>query len=286
MTMAAVGVIGSGVMGRGVAQTLAQTNHRVVLVDVSEAQLASAEREIPRTVRLQTLLGQAKPGQSAKDCLRRITFTRDYKQLRTVDFVIENVTECWETKRRVYELIDEICPPEVPFGVNTSAISITRIGSVTRRGARVVGMHFMNPVPVMPVVELIRGFHTVPETIAAATALVGAMGKEAIVVEDSPGFVTNRVMMIAINEAAFLLQEQVSSVDDIDRLFKTCFGHKMGPFETADMIGVDTILRSLEVLYDSFADGKYRPCPLLKKMVHAGRNGRKSGEGFYRYNQA
>jgi len=280
-----VGIIGSGVMGRGIAQALAQTDHRVVLVDESQAQLSAAEREIPKNFRLHTLLSKTKPAQSVDECLRRITFTNDHKQLRSVDFVIENVTESWEIKRPLYEMIDEICPADTPFGVNTSAISITRIASVTRRAPRIVGMHFMNPAPLMPVVELIRGFHTSNETIDMAMALVRAMGKDGILVNDSPGFVTNRVMMLAINEAAFLLREGVASVDAVDRLFKTCFGHKMGPFETADMIGLDTVLRSLEVLYDSFSDSKYRPCPLLRNMVHAGLYGRKSGEGFYRYDE-
>jgi 3-hydroxybutyryl-CoA dehydrogenase len=144
-------------------------------------------------------------------------------------------------------------------------------------------MHFMNPVPMKPMVEVIRGYHTSEETIGTARSLLAGMGKEAIVVNDSPGFVTNRVMMLTINEAVFTLQDQVSTVEDVDRLFKSCFGHKMGPLETADLIGLDTILLSLDVLYESFNDGKYRPCPLLKKMVDAGLYGRKNGRGFYSY---
>jgi 3-hydroxybutyryl-CoA dehydrogenase len=169
------------------------------------------------------------------------------------------------------------------FAVNTSAISITRIASVTSRAPQVIGMHFMNPVPLKPMVEVIRGYHTSEQTIDTAKALVAAMDKECIVVNDSPGFVTNRVMMLTINEAIFMVQEQVSSVVEIDRLFKQCFGHKMGPLETADLIGLDTILLSIEVLYESFNDSKYRPCPLLKQMVDAGLYGRKSGRGFYTY---
>src|SRR5262249_35775821 len=177
MTTSSVGVIGAGVMGRGVAQALAQTNHHVVLVDVSEDQLSAAAREVPRNLRLQTLLKTRKPAEPADQCVRHIAFTRDYKQLRSVDFVIENVTESWEIKRRLYEMLDDICPATVPFGVNTSAISITRVGSVTRRASRIIGMHFMNPAPLMPVVEVIRGFHTADETIEAARTLVRAMGK-------------------------------------------------------------------------------------------------------------
>ena len=144
-------------------------------------------------------------------------------------------------------------------------------------------MHFMNPVPLMPVVEVIRGARTSPATVDAARALVAAAGRDSIVVNDSPGFVTNRVMMLMVNEAMFLVHEGVASVQDVDRLFKTCFGHKMGPLETADLIGLDTVLRSLDVIYGELNDSKYRPCPLLRKMVYAGDNGRKSGKGFYDY---
>jgi 3-hydroxybutyryl-CoA dehydrogenase len=277
-----VGVIGAGVMGTGVAQSLAQAGHAVVLVDVDERQLANAKRTIPKGVRLRTLLDRT-GGDSASDVLARITFTADHGALEAVEFVIENVTEDWETKRALYRQIDAICGPRVPFGVNTSAIPITRVAAVTARAARVVGMHFMNPVPVMPMVELVRGYHTSDATLEAATALVRGMGKDAIVVADAPGFVTNRVMMLMVNEAMFLLQDGTASAADIDRLFKTCCGHKMGPLETADLIGLDTVLRSLEVIQGAFADSKYRPCPLLVKMVDAGLLGRKTGRGFHRY---
>jgi 3-hydroxybutyryl-CoA dehydrogenase len=197
--------------------------------------------------------------------------------------VIENVTEQWAIKRELYVRLDKLCPPSTPFAVNTSAISITRVASITSRPDRVIGMHFMNPAPLMPMVEIIRGYHTSAATVEQGQALVAAMGKVSIVVNDSPGFVTNRVMMLMINEAIFLLQEGVATVEDVDRLFKTCFGHKMGPFETADLIGLDTVLYSLDVLYDSFKESKYRPCPLLAKMVDAGLHGRKTGTGFYDY---
>lgn len=169
------------------------------------------------------------------------------------------------------------------LAANTSAISITRIGSATKRPDRVIGMHFMNPVPLKPVVEVIPGHHTSDDTMARAKAVLALLGKEGIVVGDMPGFVSNRVLMLTINEAVFLVQDQVSNPTDIDRLFKTCFGHAMGPLATADLIGLDTILQSLEVLCESFDDSKFRPCPLLKKMVHAGLLGRKSGQGFHDY---
>lgn len=216
--------------------------------------------------------------------MHRITFSTNYQSLEAAQFTIENVPEKWDIKNRIYEKIDKICPKETIFAANTSAIPITRIASVTKRATKVVGIHFMNPVPMKSTVEMIRGYHTSDETIKTAKELLAQMGKECIIVNDSPGFVSNRVLMLTINEAIFLLQDQVASASDVDRIFKTCFGHKMGPLETADLIGLDTILFSIEVLYESFNDSKYRPCSLLKKMVDAGLHGRKSGQGFYTYN--
>jgi 3-hydroxybutyryl-CoA dehydrogenase len=282
----AVGVVGAGVMGAGVAQNLAQTGHHVVLVDVSDAALERARREIRSGLRAYALFSKSADRKTAVDpkvVLEHITFTTDDRRLEAVDFVIENVTEKWPIKKAVYERIDTICRPEVIFAADTSAISITRIGSATQRPARVVGIHFMNPVPLKPMVEVIRGFHTTPETIDAARRLLAEMNKTCVVVEDSPGFVSNRVLMLTINEAIFLVQDGVASAADVDRIFKGCFEHKMGPLETADLIGLDTILYSIEVLYESFNDDKYRPAPLLKKMVDAGLHGRKSGRGFYEH---
>ena len=197
--------------------------------------------------------------------------------------MVENSTEKWVIKKEIYPQLDAICPEQTVFAANTSCISITRIGSVTNRPDRIVGMHFMNPVPMKPTVEVIRGYHTSEETLATAKQFLAGMNKDGIVVNDSPGFVSNRVLMLTVNEAAFLLHEGVSNAKDVDDIFKKCFGHKMGPLETADLIGLDTILYSIEVLHESFADSKYRPCPLLQKMVDAGLYGRKSGSGFYTY---
>lgn len=284
MVIKKVGVIGAGVMGSGVAQNLAQTDHQVVLVDTSAEILARTREDIIKNTRFQAFFKpQKEKGRDFELVLSLIQFTTDYQALNEVDFVIENVTEKWEIKSKVYPLLEEICPKEAIFAANTSAIPITRIAAMTKRPTKVLGMHFMNPVPMKPMVEMIRGYHTSDETIATAKDLLAAMGKEAIVVQDSPGFVSNRVLMLTINEAVFLLHDQVASVEEVDRIFKTCFGHKMGPLETADLIGLDTILYSIEVLYESFNDSKYRPCPLLKKMVDAGLHGRKSGQGFYNY---
>jgi len=283
MKIQTVGVVGSGVMGIGVAQNLAQTGHQVILIDVSEETLEKANQEIRNNIRFQGLFNKKEKPENPEVVLNRIQFSTSYKLLEEAEFVIENVTEKWNIKKEVYPQLESTCPESVVFAANTSAIPITRIASATRRASKVLGIHFMNPVPLKPTVEMIRGYHTSEETIEIAKNLLAKMGKEGIVVNDSPGFVSNRVLMLTINEAIFLLQDQVASAEEVDRIFKTCFGHKMGPLETADLIGLDTILFSIEVLYESFNDSKYRPCPLLKKMVDAGLYGRKSGKGFYAY---
>jgi 3-hydroxybutyryl-CoA dehydrogenase len=278
-----VGVVGAGVMGRGVSQSLAQAGFGVILVDTSDSILAAASAEIEKNIRLYGLFAKGGGPAASGDVLGRICSTTDYSRLAEVDYVIENVTEKQAVKAVVYPKLDAICRRSCIFAVNTSAIPITRVASMTTRAPLVIGMHFMNPVPLKPMVEVIRGYHTSAETIERSTALLARMGKECIVVRDSAGFVTNRVMMLTVNEAMFLLHEQVALAPEIDRLFKRCFGHKMGPLETADMIGLDTVLLSIEVLYENLNDSKYRPCPLLRTMVDAGLLGRKSGEGFYRY---
>ncbi|MCB9100060.1 MAG: 3-hydroxybutyryl-CoA dehydrogenase [Anaerolineales bacterium] len=283
MDIQTVGVVGAGVMGRGVSQNLAQTGHHVVLLDVSSDILEQAKREIKQNIRFHSFFTKSALTDSPDEILARINFTTDYESLAKVDYVIENSTEKWAIKQEIYPQLDAICPEQCVFAANTSAISITRLASTTKRASQVVGIHFMNPVPLKPAVEVIRGYHTSDKTMEITTRLLTQMNKEAIIVNDSPGFVSNRVLMLTINEAVYLLQEQVASAEDVDRIFKLCFGHKMGPLETADLIGLDTILYSVEVLYESFNDSKYRPCPLLKKMVDAGLYGRKSGQGFYSY---
>jgi 3-hydroxybutyryl-CoA dehydrogenase len=278
-----VGVVGAGVMGAGVAQALAQARLDVVLVDRTAEILADAERRIRDGVRFLRFLGGGSPQEDRAQILKRITYTAELAEVAPVDFLLENVTEDWAAKQAVYRQIDAVCRPECVFAANTSGIPITRIGGATGRPAKVLGMHFMNPVPLKPLVEVIRGHHTSDKTVELARALLARMGKEGVVVNDSPGFVTNRVLMLTINEAIFLVQERVATVEEIDRLFKGCFDHRMGPLETADLIGLDTILQSVEGLYASFGDSKYRPCPLLKRMVEAGLYGRKNGQGFYSY---
>lgn len=283
MEIGTVGVVGAGVMGVGVAQCLAQSECMALLVDLNDGILERARRQIKENLRLQAICKKGVAAPNVKAVLDKITFSPDCRILEKADFLIENVTEKWEIKRRLYQEMDSVCPDRTIFAANTSAISITRIASATKRPAKILGMHFMNPAPMKRMVEVIRGYHTAEETIDAARNLLTKMGKECIVVNDSPGFVSNRVLMLTINEAIFLVHERVASPAEVDKMIKECLGHKMGPLETADLIGLDTILLSLEALYESFSDSKYRPCPLLRKMVDAGLYGRKSGVGFYPY---
>lgn len=281
--MNAVGVIGAGVMGTGVAHSLAETGHGVILIDIDDERIDQAMERIEQNHRKYRLLRDRPPSLGDDSPLGRIQRSTDLEALSDADFVIENITEKWEIKQRLHERVDALVAPDVPIAINTSAIPIKRFASVYDQPPRVVGMHFMNPVPLMPVVEIIRAATTSERAVSAATELVDEMGKQSIVVNDSPGFVTNRVMMLMVNEAIFILQENVADVRDIDQLFKTCFNHRMGPLATADMIGLDTVLYSIEVLHRELADDKYRPCPMLRQMVKEGKFGRKNGKGFYDY---
>jgi 3-hydroxybutyryl-CoA dehydrogenase len=279
--MSVIGVIGAGVMGVGVAQNLAQTGHEVVLVDKSEAILAEALATIRHNCRLSRLMGG--PAVDADAVLARISTGVGAEVLAEADIVIENVPENWEIKREVHAALDAACKPDTVFVVNTSAIPITKVAAVTNRPAQVIGVHFMNPVPSKPVCELIPGVHTSAETVRRTRDLLTAMGKKAVDVKDSCGFISNRLSHVFMNEAAYLVYEGVATAEAVDEVFRGCFGHPMGPLETADLIGVDTVLDSIEVIQEHYADSKYRPCPLLKQMVDAGLRGRKSGRGFYDY---
>ncbi|AWA98065.1 3-hydroxybutyryl-CoA dehydrogenase [Vibrio harveyi] len=280
-----IAVIGAGVMGTGVAHDLARHGFNTIVVDNDQNQLDTCASLINRNLRLyQVHEVHGKLTNSRQVILERLKFTTDLNQISDVSIVIENVTENWDIKQSLYQQMREICRPDTIFCVNTSAISITRVASLMPRPENVVGVHFMNPVPLKPMVELIRGMLSNEHALECIRELLAQLNKETITVEDSPGFVTNRAMMIFVNEAIFMVQENVASAADVDTLFKTCFGHKMGPLQTADLIGLDTILQSLEVLYEGFNDCKFRPCFLLKKMVSSGKLGMKSGSGFYEYN--
>jgi 3-hydroxybutyryl-CoA dehydrogenase len=279
--MAVTGVAGAGVMGIGVAQNLAEAGHDVVLVDVSRDVLDRARVQIERNCRASRLLGGRALDVDA--IMAAITFGVGASSLSGAEVVVENIVENWDAKRALYRELDEVCPPDAVFIANTSAIPITRIASATRRPEKVIGVHFMNPVPHKAVVELIPGVLTSTETLERTRTLLAEMGKTPVEVNDACGFISNRVLMPTINEAAFLVHEGVATPAAVDEVFRGCFGHPMGPLETADLIGVDTILYSIEVLHEHFGDSKYRPCPLLKQMTAAGLHGRKTGKGFYTY---
>lgn len=283
MTLRTAGVIGAGTIGRGVAEDLAQAAYDVILVDISEEQLSSALIQIRSDILVYGMFRPEKPKGDVETIVSHISVSTDLARLSSADFIVENVTEDWDIKRDIYQQIDAICRPGVIFGVNTSAIPITRVAAATTRPSDVIGMHFMNPVPLIGTVEVIRGYYTSDQTVHAALDILQRLGKEGIIVQDSPGFVTNRVLMLTINEAIFCVQDQVASAEEVDRIFKGCFAHKMGPLETGDLIGLDTILNSITVMYENFRDSKYRPAPLLVKMVEAGLLGRKTGRGFYTY---
>ena len=281
-----VGVLGAGNIGIGVVTDLVLHGISAVVVDISDKILTRAQAAILNNVRCVPLLSKTLPRITNDEAKQRMVLTTDLQDVASCDFIIENVTEDWPVKKSVYEKLDRVAPPEVCLGANTSCISITQIASATTRPANVVGIHLMNPVHLKPTVEVIRGFHTSDQTVDTLLQLFSVLDKEAIIVQDMPGFVSNRISHLFMNEAAFVLQDNVATADEIDMIFKKCFGHKMGPLETADLIGLDTVMRSLDVLYESFQDPKYRCCPLLRQLVHAGHLGRKTGKGFHVYPEA
>jgi 3-hydroxybutyryl-CoA dehydrogenase len=278
-----IGVLGAGNIGVGVVTDLVLHGLSTVVVDVSDEILDSARAAVLNNVRCVPLLSKTLPRITRDDALRCMVLTTKLQDVASCDFVIENVTEDWDIKRPVYEALDNVARPDVCFGANTSCIPITQIAGATRRPAQVIGIHLMNPVHLKPTVEVIRGFHTSDQTLRTLLELFAVLHKEAIVVNDLPGFVSNRISHLFMNEAAFVLQDNVATAEQIDMIFKQCFGHKMGPLETADLIGLDTVTRSLDVLYESYHDPKYRCCPLLRKLVQAGHLGRKTGKGFHAY---
>lgn len=278
-----IGVIGAGTIGVGVAQNFAQNGYKVTLIDISEDALKSAVKRIKDGMLLYNILNKTKKSVEKAKILENIKLSTDYNTLNDSIFVVENVTEKWDIKREVYKKIDAICSENCIFGANTSAISITKIGGFTKRPDKIIGIHFMNPVPLMDTVEVIQGYHTSESTIEKTQNILKSIGKDFIIAKDFPGFVSNRISHLFMNEAAFVVQDQVANPEDVDAIFKKCFKHKMGPLETADLIGLDTIVNTLDVLYESYKDPKYRCCPLLRKMVDAGMYGVKSGQGFYKY---
>jgi 3-hydroxybutyryl-CoA dehydrogenase len=277
-----IGVLGAGQMGNGIAHTFAQYGFEVLLYDIGQPQLDRALATIRQNLERQAKKGTI-PEELVNATLGRIRTTLSLADFNAVDFAVEAATENEALKLEVFRQLDAIAKPDAILASNTSSIPITKIASVTKRPEQVIGMHFMNPVPLMKLVEVIRGHATSEATFVVTSALVGQLEKEMAVAQDYPGFIVNRVLIPMINEAIFALYEGIASAEDIDKGMKLGTNQPMGPLTLADFIGLDTVLAIANVLYDGFKDPKYRPCPLLVKMVNAGYLGKKSGRGFYLY---
>ena len=277
-----VGIVGAGTMGNGIAQVFAQAGFTVRLVDVAQPLLDRARGSIEKSLNKFVAKGKLTAG-DRDAALGRLTTTTTLDKLATVDYVVEAIVENAEAKSALFTSLDAIVSEHALLASNTSSISITTLGAATKRPDKVLGMHFMNPVPLMALVELIRGQATSSESMAIASELCGTLGKTAVEAADYPGFIANRVLMPMINEAIYALMEGVGTPDAIDTVMKLGMNHPMGPLTLADFIGLDVCLAILNVLHDGLGDPKYRPCPLLRRMVAAGHLGRKSGQGFYTY---
>jgi len=275
-------VVGAGQMGGGIAQVAAQTGLQVVLNDIKsefvERGLGVITRNLARSVEKERIGAEEKEA-----VLARITPSTSLEDAAGVDFVVEAASENMAIKTEIFRKLDEVAPAGVILATNTSSLPITEVAAVTKRPRQVIGMHFMNPVPVMPLVEIIRGIATSDEVCRTVDELARRMGKTPVEVNDFPGFISNRVLMPMINEAIYCVYEGVAEPEAVDQVMKLGMNHPMGPLVLADFIGLDTCMAIMEVLYEGFADSKYRPCPLLRKMVKAGWLGKKSGKGFYEY---
>ena len=279
------GVIGAGTMGHGIAHTLLRHGYALDLYDASGKALESAKGKIAKGLSRDVEQERLTPDERDR-ALARLTLAANLEGLAKSDIIIEAVTENFEVKAGIFRALDKICEESIIFASNTSSISITGLAASTGRADRFVGLHFFNPVPVMKLVEVVAGLDTSPETVETAGAVAESLGKTPVCVQDFPGFVSNRILMPMINEAVFCVMEGVAEPQAVDDVMKLGMNHPMGPLALADFIGLDVCLDIMRVLHDGFHDSKYRPCPLLEKMVSAGRLGRKSGRGFYDYSSA
>ncbi|QHN05035.1 3-hydroxybutyryl-CoA dehydrogenase [Granulicella sp. WH15] len=277
-----IGVVGAGTMGNGIAHVFARAGHTVLLADIDQPALdrgfATIRKNLAREVAKEKLTAE-----QAEAAATRITLTTRLPDLVAASLAVEAATERFEVKSKLFRSLDEILPPEAILASNTSSISITKLAAQTKRPGQVIGMHFFNPVPVMRLVEIIRGLQTTQATFDTVSALATAIGKLPVEVNDAAGFISNRVLMPLINEAIFAVMEGVATADAVDTIFREGMAHPMGPLTLADFIGLDVCLDIMRVLHDGLGDPKYRPCPLLIRMVDAGWLGRKSGRGFYQY---
>lgn len=283
MITKSIGVVGAGVMGTDIALNLSCHNYQVVLKDLTDKLLDIARTRIKKQYRFLQIMQRNALPYSLDDILSRIAFVTNYEQFSKANIIVENVTESFQVKEQVYGELKDVCRDDVIFGVNTSCISITRIASRLPKPQNVIGMHFLNPAHMKSLVEVIKGYHTSNDTIEITRQFLKSLDKTCIVVNDYPGFVTNRVLMLTLNECIWVVHDGVAAPADVDKIFKEGFAHKMGPLATADLIGLDTVLNSLLILHESYKDEKFRPCPLLQNMVYAGLLGQKSGEGFFEY---
>lgn len=282
MKVEAIGVIGAGLMGSGIAQVAAESGYRVVLRDIDAKYVDRGLQAIAKNLNRDVQKGR-RTGEDAQAVLGRLTGTTAMEDLSGCDFVIEAAVEKIDLKKNIFRELGGICRPGVMLASNTSGLSITEIAAASGRPAKVIGMHFFNPVPVMKLVELIKGAETDQETVDTAAALVESFRKEAIFVQEAPLFAVNRILVPMLNEAMFVLMEGVASAEDIDKGMRLGANHPIGPLALSDLVGLDTLLFVTETLYQETGDSKYRPCPLLRKLVRAGHLGRKSGRGFYVY---